>query len=131
MQNDIKLFWIEKNTLYLWWRERYLVFFRCWCYLHFSRERLEEWAKNDTPPSGGTLGQWIYKKQTFASKQDGKKLPDEYYNNYSENNYTEPEFIDSLTPYARQKYDRWRTPTEFPCVPTDEEEKTLENYLKN
>ena len=95
-----------------------------------SRERLEEWAKNDTPPSGGTLGQWIYEKQTFASKQDGKKLPDEYYNNYSENNYTEPEFIDSLTPYARQKYDRWRTPTEFPCVPTEEEEKTLENYLK-
>ena len=26
MQNDIKLF-EQKNPLYLWWRERYLVFF--------------------------------------------------------------------------------------------------------
>lgn len=59
------------------------------------------------------------KWEKFWKNEKKRNLPDEYYNNYSENNYTEPEFIDSLTPYARQKYDRWRTPTEFPCVPTE------------
>lgn len=64
-------------------------------------------------------------------KSDKKRgLPAEYYENYINDDYVEPEFIDSLTPYARQKYDRWRTPTEFPCVPTEKEERTLENYLK-
>ena len=95
-----------------------------------SRERLEEWAKSDTPSSGGILGQWIYENRAFTSKQNGKNLPNEYCNDYIEKNYTEPEFIDSLTTGAKQKYDGWKTPTEFPCVPQDGEEKTLDNYLK-
>ncbi len=91
-----------------------------------SREKLEEWAKSDSILSSGGLGQWIYERRGA----NDKSLLKEYYNSYVEDNFTEPEFIDSLTPGARQKYDRWRTPTEFPNVPLDGEEKTLESYLK-
>ena len=91
-----------------------------------SRERLEEWVKSDAVPSGNKLGEWIYESPKSGKKLNNVFSSDKYYND----DYVEPEFIDSLTPYARQKYDRWRTPTEFPCVPTEGEEKTLENYLK-
>ena len=30
------------------------------------REKLEEWAKSDTPSSGGKIGQWIYKERMPA-----------------------------------------------------------------
>jgi len=91
-----------------------------------SRKRLEEWAKSDPVSTGnGKLGQWIYKEK--LSKDEF--LLNEY-DNYKKYDFSEPEYIDSLTPWAQQKYDNWKTPTEFPCTPSDGEEKSLDAYLK-
>lgn len=92
-----------------------------------SLERLKEWANSDAVPSGGKLGPWIYEKPKPYFKQSNKDSQ----NVYNENNKTAPQIVDSLTPGAKQKVDRWRTPTEFLCVPKDKQEKTLEAYLKN
>ena len=95
-----------------------------------SREKLEEWANSDAVPSGGKLGEWIYEKTKPHLKLNNKNLPNEYYDNFIQNGYIESQIIDSLTIGAKQKADGLRTPTEFPCVPKDGEEKTLEAYLK-
>jgi len=95
-----------------------------------SLKRLEEWAKSDALPSGGSLGEWIYEKQKSNSEVDNKNLSNEYHNNFIKNEYAEPEVIDSLTPGTKQVYARWRIPAEFPCAPQDGEERTLERYLE-
>lgn len=95
-----------------------------------SRERLEEWAKSDATPSGGSLGEWIYEKPKSNFKADNKNQLNKYHDNFIKNEYTEPEVIDSLTPGTKQVYARWRIPAEFPCAPQDGEERTLERYLE-
>lgn len=112
-----------------------------------SREKLEEWAKSDIPPSGGNLGPWVYEKQmsTLDNNMDKWKkiwrnekksaLPDKFFEmehktNYQENQNEEeiPDYIESLTTGAVQR--NWRTPTEFLCCPKEISDTPLEDYLK-
>lgn len=107
-----------------------------------SREKLEEWAKSDTPSSGGKIGQWIYKEQIFALDNNMDKwkknwksekkstLPDDFFyvDNYKDDEEN-PDYIESLTVGAVQR--NWQTPTEFPCCPQSISDTPLEDYLKN
>ena len=78
-----------------------------------SLQRLQSWAQNDKTPSGGSLGEWIYKRS--LSK---------------EANENTLEFINSLTTNAVQKAQNWRTPTEFPCCPQEKHGNPITIYFK-
>lgn len=77
-----------------------------------SRENLLTWAKSDKLTSGGSLGEWIYNRNTQ------KLYIDEA-----------PEFTTSLTPNAKQK--DWKIPTEFPLCPKDSTNDNIESYKSN
>lgn len=110
-----------------------------------SREKLEEWAKSDTPSSSGKIGEWIYKEQISALDNNMDKwrkvwknekksaLPDDFFKtSYREeaNNKEEiSDYIESLTAGAVQK--NWRTPSEFLCCPQKISGNPLEDYLEN
>ncbi len=98
-----------------------------------SKEKLEEWAKNDNTVSGGKIGEWIYHKPTSLSeKMFGRKLPSEYYDDDKDGESEaedEPDYIESLTVGAAQR--NWMTPTEFLCVPKEVGTTPLDDYLKN
>lgn len=106
------------------------------------REKLEEWAKSDTPSSGGKIGQWIYKERMPALDNNIDKrekiwknekknaLPDNFFNaDNQEDDERNPDYIESLTVGAVQR--NWRTPAEFPCCPQSIGDNPLEDYLKN
>jgi hypothetical protein len=42
-----------------------------------------------------------------------------------------PEYVNSLSKNAMQKFQSWRTPTEFPLCPQDEMKNTLADYFQN
>ena len=77
-----------------------------------SLKRLTNWAKSDKKPSGGSLGDWLYRDNR---------------------NYTSFEEISDLifsnTPNAIQK--KWRTPSEFPCCPQGKPRYPIEVYANN
>ncbi len=106
-----------------------------------SLEKLEEWAKSDTPSSSGKIGEWIYKEQMPALDNNMDKwrkvwknekksaLPDEFFNTDNQKGEDEiPDYVESLTAGAVQR--NWRTPTEFPCCPSKISSTPLEDYLK-
>ena len=70
------------------------------------------WAKSDKLTSGGSLGEWIY----------GRNTQKQYI-------AEEPEFTTSLSPNAKQK--DWKTPTEFPLCPKDSENDYIVSYKAN
>jgi hypothetical protein len=81
-----------------------------------SRRRLLDWAKSERMPSGGTLGEWVYRSRTeqYVEEQE----PDD--------------LIESRTPGAIQK--NWKTPSEFPHCPSEIDANALDEYrerLKN
>ena len=75
-----------------------------------SKRRLLDWAKSQGMPSGGTLGEWLYKSQTKQYAEEPE--PDD--------------FIESRTPGAIHK--NWKTPTEFPLCPSEISASVLEEY---
>lgn len=77
-----------------------------------SRERLLTWAENDKLPSGGSLGEWIYR--TSLPKTNTDEIP---------------EFTPSLTINAIQK--NWKTPSEFPCCPHNISNNSIADYAAN
>jgi hypothetical protein len=79
-----------------------------------SKERLLAWAASDKPLKGGSLGSWIFNrgKQTIKVQEA-------------------PEYINSLSKNAVQKFQSWRTPTEFPLCPQDETKNTMAGYFQN
>lgn len=79
-----------------------------------SKKRLLAWAQSEKPLKSGILGEWIY----------NRGLPKEI-------NENEIEFINSLTPNAVQKIQNWKTPTEFPCCPKEENNLAITKYLAN
>lgn len=82
-----------------------------------SKERLLDWAKNDKPLQGGSLGEWIYNRS--MSIQSVEYVEDEI------------EIISSLTPNAVQKSRNWKTPSEFPFCPKENANNTIAIYATN
>lgn len=81
-----------------------------------SRRRLLDWAKSERMPSGGTLGEWVYRSRTVEYVKEPE--PDD--------------MIESRTSGAIQK--NWKTPSEFPLCPSEFGPKALDEYherLKN
>jgi hypothetical protein len=75
-----------------------------------SRRRLLDWAKSERMPSGGTLGEWIYRSRTEQYVEEPE--PDD--------------LIESRTPGATQK--NWKTPSEFPLCPSEIDANALDEY---
>ena len=85
-----------------------------------SFERLTQWAEERPTPKSGTLGEWIFQKpNTNISKKEmlermkGQAMSDEF---------------ESLTPNVVQVH--WRTPTEFPLCPHENNDTPLKEYKK-
>ncbi|MDF1592572.1 MAG: HNH endonuclease signature motif containing protein [Desulfobacterales bacterium] len=74
------------------------------------RRRLLDWAKSGRIPSGGTLGEWLYKSPTEQYVEEPE--PDD--------------LIESRTPGAIQK--NWKTPSEFPLCPSEIGANALDEY---
>jgi hypothetical protein len=81
-----------------------------------SLKRMLEWAKSDQVPSGGTLDDWIFERETWRVKQV-ESIPEI------------PEEIKAKTPNAFQR--KWRTPSEFPCCPKEDTEDPIATYAAN
>ncbi len=78
-----------------------------------SLERMLAWAKSDQRPSGGSLGEWIFSRDTEQNMQV-ETIPEA------------PDFVLAITPNAAQR--NWSTPSEFPCCPPEYFNKVLERY---
>ena len=76
-----------------------------------AKERLQNWAKSGSVPSGGVLGEWLYGTRERA---DFEKEPEEF---------------ESLTNSAIQV--KWKTPTTFPCCPSEVGLNALRKYAAN
>ncbi|MFI5130828.1 MAG: HNH endonuclease signature motif containing protein, partial [Chitinophagales bacterium] len=77
-------------------------------------ERLQNWAKSDKKPSGGSLGEWIYNR--YAWQEATEAEPAEM-------------VIVSKTPGAVQQ--KWKTVSEFPGIPQGNVERSLIAYEQN
>ncbi len=77
----------------------------------YSRKRLLDWAKSDSPSKGGTLGDWVFGPRPEPVAEESEAL------------------VESLTPGAVQR--NWRLPAEFPRSPQDGQVETLEAYFGN
>lgn len=75
-----------------------------------SRERLMNWAKEDGMPSGGRLGEWLFRPNAQPVVPE---LP-------------EDPIVQSKTPGAVQR--KWRVPAEFPNCPKEPNEYALSQY---
>jgi len=81
-----------------------------------SLERMNEWAISDKCPSGGSLVDWIFERDTYQNKQVAK--------------ITEvPDVINSQTSNATQR--NWRISSEFPCCPKEVPEDPIAAYAEN
>jgi hypothetical protein len=81
-----------------------------------SLERMYAWANSDKHPSGGSLDDWIFNRDTFQDKQVAT-IPEV------------PDKILAKTPNAAQL--NWRTPSEFPCCPQEDSDEPIAAYAKN
>jgi hypothetical protein len=79
-------------------------------------ENMKTWAKSSKLPSGGALGEWVF-KSIIEEKQ-----PYEYVEKV-------PELMMSKTPGAAQR--NWRTPSEFPCCPKVFSDQPISAYAEN
>jgi hypothetical protein len=76
-----------------------------------AKERFEEWARSDSVPSGGAVGEWLYGTR---ERTDFEPEPVEY---------------ESLTPSVIQV--RWKVPSEFPGCPASVTKDALDEYWQN
>ncbi len=80
-----------------------------------SKERLLAWAESDKPLQGGSLGEWIFRREIVGTPST-----------------TKPNYIISKTPNAAQRIvfqdDK---PHEFPCTPQSFESNPLTAYHNN
>lgn len=79
-----------------------------------SKARLLAWAASYKQLNGGTLDSWIFNRGKPIAKEEEV-----------------PEYINSLTNNAVQKFQNWRTPTEFPLCPLEEVNNTIVQYYDN
>jgi len=80
-----------------------------------SLKRLLAWAEGDKHPSGGSLGEWIFNRNT---KQNWSAVA----------NTSAPDIIMSKTPGAAQT--NWSIPCEFPCCPQGYTEAPILAYAE-
>jgi hypothetical protein len=73
-----------------------------------AKERLQSWAARGSVPSGGALGEWLYGTRERADFDP------------------EPEEFESPTPSVIQV--KWKTPTSFPCCPSEVGPNALQKY---
>lgn len=85
-----------------------------------SFEKFTNWAKERPTPKGGTLGEWVYQKQS-------ESIPTKEMFEMNKEQAILEENV-SLTPNVIQV--NWQTPTEFPLCPQEQYEKPLEEYKK-
>lgn len=79
-------------------------------------KNLLEWAASDKQPSGGSMGEWVYRP--LSTKYNSiEEIPEK------------PDYVMSLTPGAAQR--NWRTPSEFPCTPQEVGDNPLTIYAKS
>lgn len=78
-------------------------------------KNLLKWVASDKQPSGGSMGEWIYKPLSIKYNPI-EEIPEE------------PNYIMSLTPRAAQR--DWRTPSEFPCTPQEVGDTPLVTYAE-
>ncbi len=120
------------------------------------KERMHIWAKSDKSPSGGSLGEWVFKpiktqnlllkSQSMSSDLEKVKTPNEAQRksisplSYPYSSQMQEEelitfyiekfralgLVISDTPGAVQR--NWRTPTEFPCCPQNNEADPISAY---
>lgn len=106
------------------------------------RRNVERWAQEDRPkgePTGKGIGDFIFSDEEMAeaakwnggapfpgykSKAQREAEIEESWRQYREENYG---LKDSLTPGAKQL--DWKTPTEFPLIPTEITATPLQDYL--
>ncbi len=81
-----------------------------------SLERMYAWANSDKRPSGGSLDDWIFNRDTFQDKQVAT-IPEV------------PDKIMAKTPNAAQR--NWRTPSEFPCCPQEDSDEPIAAYARS
>ena len=98
-------------------------------------KRIEQWAKSGKAPSGGSLGEWVYKPLEASNQQEEPVQP--------------VPLRDRLTPIviAVEKADHpnglvmaktlgaaqrdWKTPSEFPCCPHQAVKDPIRTYADN
>ena len=78
-----------------------------------SYKRLLDWANSGRNPSGGNIGEWLYKPGN-RGRIEGSGLD---------------EVTESSTPGALQK--NWKTPSEFPNCPAGVVPNALDNYFNS
>jgi hypothetical protein len=75
-----------------------------------SHRHLLDWAKSQRMPSGGMLGEWVYRSRTEQYVEEPQPH----------------DLIESVTLGAAQK--NWRTPSEFPLCPSEIDANALDEY---
>jgi hypothetical protein len=81
-----------------------------------SLERFQAWAKSDKKPSGGSLGEWVFKSNVHG-------------NISFEMQAEPPSLIMAKTKGAAQR--DWRVPSEFPYCPQKDSDDPLLAYAEN
>lgn len=81
-----------------------------------SLERMLDWAKSDKKPSGGSLDDWVFKRDS-EQNQNIETIPEV------------PEEIKAKSSNAVQR--NWRIPSEFPCCPLEDTEDPIGSYAEN
>lgn len=101
------------------------------------RECLELWAKSDKAPSGGSLGEWVYKPLKTSNQQEKPMQPAPPKDlsapivQAAQKAHRLNDVVMSKTPGAAQR--DWKVPSEFPCCPQQAGKgpiKTYEEKLK-
>ena len=78
-----------------------------------SLERMQIWAKSKKSPSGGHLGEWVFKP--ISAPDRTSRMPTKV-----------PTFVTAKTENCVQR--RWRIPSEFPCCPQEHETAPITTY---
>ncbi len=98
------------------------------------RKRLELWAESDKQPSGGSLGEWVYKPLKASNQQDKPFQPAPPRDRSSplvreaEKAHRLNGLVMAKTEGAAQQ--NWQVPSEFPCCPNEAEEEPIKAYAK-
>lgn len=74
-------------------------------------KNFQTWAESGNRSSGGSLGEWVFQKQTIQVQADM------------------PDYLDSLTINAVQR--NWQIPSEFPCCPLEISSQPLVSYSQS
>lgn len=122
------------------------------------RERMHLWAASEKPPSGGSLGEWVFKPISASNHEATWEIPDlemvrAPVSRPEADTSSSPSFIDhrsgennqlqlrqhrpqaSYSPedlvIAKTQYAvqrNWRVPAEFPCCPQEYSEEPIQAY---